>query len=136
MRLTVEKDPESIKRYRHIKPARGWRALACAARCPGTARTCTLHKGHRGPHVAHGMFKKVLAVWDANAEVRGSVERLRATVQTRARSGVRSRRPTAALGALWRGVVRIGDSIGDLALLVLFLAMVGFAIHWLSVIMR
>ena len=67
MRLTREEHPEAIKRYGHIKRARGWRVRPCAAKCPGTTRTCTRGEGHRGPHVAHGAFRKVVAVWDSDA---------------------------------------------------------------------
>ena len=63
MRFTKKEDPEQVKQYGHIKPAPVFGPLRCFARCPGTHQSCTLSKGHSGPHVAHG-FKKVLAVWD------------------------------------------------------------------------
>jgi len=64
MRLIREEHREEIKKYEHIKPAPTFGPVRCFARLPGTARTCTLAEGHSGPHVAHGMFKKVMAVWD------------------------------------------------------------------------
>jgi len=64
MRLIREENPNEIEKYSNIKPAPTFGPLRCYARCPGTMRTCTLSKNHIGPHVAHGMFKKVMAVWD------------------------------------------------------------------------
>ena len=64
MRLTRAENPEQIEQYGDIKPAPIFGPLRCFARCPGTHRTCTLAKGHSGPHVAHTFFKKVAAVWD------------------------------------------------------------------------
>ena len=65
MRLTVEHNREAIKRYRDVKLAPTWGTVRCRAKCPGTQRSCTLEVDHRGPHVAHGRFRKVVAVWDA-----------------------------------------------------------------------
>ncbi len=64
MKILREQDPDAIKNYEHIKPAPTFGKIRCFARCPGTARTCTLAKGHTGRHVAHGFRKKVMAVWD------------------------------------------------------------------------
>lgn len=62
MKLTVEQHPESIGRYGHVRPARGGKV--CRQLCPGTTRTCSQPRGHHGPHVAHGLFRMVVAVWD------------------------------------------------------------------------
>ena len=59
-----ETHPEEIEKYEHIKPAPTFGPVRCFAKCPGTPRTCTLERGHAGPHVAHGFPKKVMAVWD------------------------------------------------------------------------
>lgn len=64
MILTRERDPQLIEQYSHIRPAPTWGPLRCFDRCPGSKRTCTLAKDHSGPHVSHGLFKKVMAVWD------------------------------------------------------------------------
>ena len=64
MRLTIEENPEAIKRFGHIKPGPKRGAPLCAAQCPGTIRTCSLVRGHAGVHVSHGRFGKVQAVWD------------------------------------------------------------------------
>ncbi len=71
MKLTIEADREAIQRYRHLARAPSGVAT-CSARCPGTTRNCTLRRGHGGPHVSHGAFRRVLAVWDkgAGAELR------------------------------------------------------------------
>lgn len=68
MKLTIDRDKEALQRYRHLARAPAGVA-ACSARCPGTIWNCTLRRGHGGPHVSHGTFKRVLAVWDKGAEV-------------------------------------------------------------------
>jgi len=70
VKITRKENPEEIKKYEHIKPSPTFGPLRCFARLPGTIATCTLSKGHLGPHVAHrlSLFKKVvIAVWDENA---------------------------------------------------------------------
>ncbi len=134
MRLTVEEDRETIKRYRHIRPARGLGVQHCGARCPGTVRTCTLREGHRGPHVAHGTLGKVVAVWDTGMEVRRAGGPGRVTTGSRVRDTVEASKPTGGLQHLWARLVRLNLSVEELALLVLFLALVGFVIHWMSMI--
>jgi hypothetical protein len=136
VKLTIERDPEAIKRYGYLKPARAWGGQRCSARCPGTARTCTLEKGHRGPHVAHGMFKKVVAVWDPDTEVHASVGRLRTTLETTAGSGIRHGDEVGALEMLRGRLGRLTDSLGEIALAVFFLAMVGGFIYWLILFFR
>jgi hypothetical protein len=64
MKLTIKDNPEAIKRYGHIKPAPLWGSVRCAAKYPGSVRACTLERGHTGVHVAHGRFRRVVAVWD------------------------------------------------------------------------
>jgi hypothetical protein len=63
LRLTREENPEEIKQYSHIKPS-SLSTVRCFAAYPGTRMTCSLEKYHSGPHVAHGLFKKVYAVWE------------------------------------------------------------------------
>jgi len=63
--LTRNENPEEIKKYSHIKPA-----PLSIPHCfepfplPGTRMTCSLEPFHTGPHIAHGLFKKVYAVWE------------------------------------------------------------------------
>ncbi len=132
MRLTVENDPESVKRYRHTKPARGFGVRPCSARFTGTTRTCTLPKRHRGPHVAHGRLGRVLAVWDGGVEVTATGASKPTVGSTRS---VRERNKAVGLLDVVRGVVeRIDVSVEGIALLVLFGALVVFVIDWLLMI--
>jgi hypothetical protein len=134
MRLTVEEHREAIKRYGHIKPARGWKDTSCSSRCPGTARTCSRIRGHSGPHVAHGLFQKVVAVWDPDGTPRSPGTVVRRASEERARMGGRPRRPFTILAALRDGVIRTISSMEEILFLVFFLAFLGFAIHWLLLI--
>lgn len=134
VRLTIEQDPQSIKRYGHLKPARGLGVRACSVRCPGSTRACTLGVGHRGPHVAHGRLGKVLAVWDGAPEPARSEVTVQRAVGAMARRSERGVKPVGALGALWARLVGLNLSVEEMALFVLFVAMVGFVIHWLSLI--
>lgn len=157
MRFTVEEHPEAIERYAHLKRARGWRVTSCSARLRGTSCTCSLEKGHRGPHVAHRFINRVVAVWDSGGETSkpgGTVEpgqHGRAAVTTRrgrapqaARRkqppgrpiGLRARGPEGALETLRKLATRAASSVEEIALLVFFLAFVWFAIDWLLLIMR
>lgn len=139
MRLTVEENRQAIKRYGHIKPARGKGAALCAAKCPGTTRRCTLSRDHRGPHVAHGWFKRVVAVWDSGAKDRSTTGLERATSGTAARRDARSKRPiglrvgrpAGVLEPLKRRLLDIVSSVEQLVFVILFIAFVGFAIHWI-----
>jgi hypothetical protein len=143
MRLTVEDHREAIKRYSHVRPARGSKAGLCSTLCPGTRRTCTLGKGHRGPHVAHGLFKRVVAVWESETGARVSKESIKRAARAKSRSGVRTGRPiglrtgrpVGILGALWERVLGTIGSVEQIAFLVFFLAFVGFAIHWFLLIL-
>ena len=130
MKLTVEENRETIKRYGHIKPAPIWGSVRCSARCLGPPRTCTLEEGHRGPHVAHGWFKKVLAVWDSGIKARRSEEKAKRAVGAVARSGSRNVGLVAALKAFWRRVIRRAPPMEEALLLILALSMAGFAIDW------
>ncbi len=132
MRLTVEEHPAAIRRYAHLKPAPGARISPCAVLCPGTRRTCTLEKGHRGPHAAHGLFNRVLAVWDSGARgaaaARASQARARSGGAAKRPVGLPSRSPTGALEALRDISARIAASWDLIAFLVLFAVFVKFAI--------
>jgi hypothetical protein len=132
MRLTLESDPESVKRYGHLKPVRGFGARPCSTRFPGSGRACTLARGHGGPHVAHGRLGKVLAVWDAAADV---VPTRAARPAPGSTGNVREDSRAVAILDRVRAVVAYVDvSVEGILLLVLFLAMVGFVIDWLFMI--
>lgn len=130
MKITVEESPEAIKRYSHIRPSpKG--SMRCSALCPGTRRTCTLERGHRGLHVAHGRFKKVVAVWEGPG--RALEPRTRAKRATRAspRRDLRDVGLVATVRAFWSRLVRRPQfSMEEVLLLVFALAMAGFVIDW------
>lgn len=130
MKLTVEENRETIKRYGHIRPAPRWGSVRCFARCPGSSRTCTLEVDHNGPHVAHGIFRQVVAVWDANRKVRRSEAERQTVVGPTAPKGLKREPSVAAVDGFWRRVVRKAPSLEQGFLLVLFVAMVGFVIDW------
>ena len=122
-----------IKRYDHVKPAPLWGPARCSIRCPGTRHTCTLAKGHRGPHVAHGLFRRVVAVWDADARIRMSdVRRLQQSHKSSTRvpvpnaSGARDF--VSVLSGLWDRLRRRVPSPEEALLFVLGLGMVWMAI--------
>lgn len=135
MKLTIEKDGERLKRYAHVKPTRGWTAVVCGTACPGTERTCTREREHGGPHVAHGRFGKVLAVWYGGGDRGAPVERLKASIQSRAQRDLRSGGLVGILEELGRRVARVAEAVGEAAILILFLAMLGFAVYWMSLIL-
>lgn len=129
MKLTIEENREAIKRYRHIKPAPIRGTALCSAQCPGTIRTCTLKRGHPGFHVAHGSFKKVLAVWDKGVTTAAAPVKVKKAVKTITRPEPES--TGKALRALWNGFLQRAPSLEEVLLLAFSLAMTGFAIHWL-----
>lgn len=139
MRFVTDQHPDAVKRYAHIKPARGSRAR-CGVRCPGTRHRCTRAKDHRAPHVAHGLFRKVVAVWDTGVAAqplgRGGGE---ATAPSRPRrTGKPIGLPKREMGlwaALRERITRTVGSVEQVAFLVFFLAFVGFALHWLWLLM-
>lgn len=126
MKLTVEDNRETIKRYGHLRPAPRWGSVRCFARCPGSSRTCTLEVDHNGPHVAHGIFRQVVAVWEGR---RSEAER-KMVVGPAAPKGLKAERPAATVDGFWRGVVRKAPSPEQGFLFVLFVAMMGFVIDW------
>lgn len=136
MRLTIEENPEAIQRYRHMKPARARGTPPCSARCPGTTRTCTLGRGHTGPHIAHGWFRRVLAVWEKDVKEHKSAERARRTVVSVQKRP--SQKDTGSLlvqlGALRDLVRRRSHILEEAVFLTLAVAFVGFAIRWLLMI--
>lgn len=135
MRLTIENDRERIARYAHVRPAPGGASARCGAHLSGTTRTCTLAHRHSGPHVAHGAFSRVLAVWDSGAVAVASEESRRNRAQARSQGGLPSRRSVGAPVSLVTRVRAILASPEELFMLILFLAFAGFAVHWLLLIL-
>jgi hypothetical protein len=131
MKLTIEENRETIKRYGHIKPASRWGTVRCSSRCPGSSRTCTLEKDHRGPHVAHGRFNRVVAVWGEGVKVRKPEGKARRDVGVTAGNVFRGGWvPTALAVFRNRFVRRLPSSVEEGFLLILAVAMVGFALDW------
>jgi hypothetical protein len=130
MKLTVEENREALRRYGHVRPAAGGSAR-CSARCPGTPRTCTLASGHRGPHVSHGRFRKVVAVWDGPARVRHTEITRKQPVGPTARRDLRRTGFLVALReSLGRMIRRPQHYMEEILLLVFALAMAGFVLDW------
>jgi hypothetical protein len=94
-------------------------------------RACTLAKGHRGPHVAHSIFKKVVAVWDADPGAQAPGRRLRTSGGARAQISAWARGRVGLPGALWGHLVRGTSSMEEIVFLIMFIAFVGFGIDWL-----
>ena len=133
MKLTIEENRERIKRYSHIKPASRWGSVLCSAYCPGTSRSCTLKRGHAGPHVAHGAFRRVVAVWDKGIRpnpLRGVAKRGGAPQRKGTGAGTGGRGFITALDALRRRFLQREHSIEEVVFLVLAVGMAGFAIDW------
>lgn len=134
MKLTREQHPERLKRYRHLERAR-WGADRCGRRLGQSKRTCTLGKGHRGPHAAHGLFGRLLAVWESGDGGRPDPNRGR-RVGPRRPVGLRSRERGGALDKLKAMGAWIGDHAEEVLLLAFFVAFVWFAVDWLMIIFR
>ena len=131
MKLTIEEHPERIKRFGHIKPGPRFGSVQCFAQCPGSVRTCTLKKGHGGPHVAHGRFRRVVAVWDGGiVKARKAEVKVRRAVRPIPSGGTRDRGLVATLGAFRDRIMRRMPSLEEALLLILGISMAGFAIDW------
>jgi hypothetical protein len=128
MKLTIEENREAIKRYRHIPPVPPWGPPRCSARCPGTARNCTLRKGHAGPHVAHGTFKRVVAVWDKGTKALQPEKKRKRISVSAAPNRPRGGGLIPAVRAILRRLIPSPHAIEATFLLVLTLSMVWFAI--------
>jgi hypothetical protein len=131
MRLTAKDDPETIKRYSHVRPASRRGSGRCAVGCSGTAHTCTREAGHSGPHVAHGGLRRILAVWDEGGAARASSESRRRARESRGQGGLPSRRTESLLKRAAQRFVRTFSSIEEVSLFILFVAFVIFAVDWL-----
>jgi len=132
LRLTVEENRETIKRYAHVKPVPFWGTRRCSAQCPGSSRTCTLEKGHRGPHIAHGLFRRVLAVWELRDDPRVSRAIASRMKKKPARPAPRpvlpDGGPVALLKAFWDRIRVYIPPIEEILLIALGLMMFWFAI--------
>ena len=150
MKLTVEENSETIKRYAHIEPAPRVGGTRCGVRCPGAPRRCTRQEGHRGPHVSHGWFGGVLAVWDGKGVASRPAERESEDAPSRLPARKRPAVPTQPLApprawdastasslvrVLWKQAVRTVPPPEEAFLFVFFLGMVAAAIHWVILLL-
>lgn len=139
MLLTAEEHPEAIKRYAHVARAGGWGGSECSARLDGTTRSCTRQRGHSGPHVAHGSWRKILAVWDEASGRRRAASRKLAEPVARKRSPRKPVglpvRPRELVQVIRDWVAGAVASAEEIAFIVFFLAFVGFALYWLWLIL-
>lgn len=150
MKLTVEDNRETIKRYAHIEPAPRVGGTRCGVRCPGAPRHCTRQEGHRGPHVSHGSFGRVLAVWDGRGAPARLPERDPEETPPRLPSGKGPTAPTrppahprawdestasSLARMVWNQVVRAVSQPEEAFLFVFFLGMVAAGIYWVALIL-
>ena len=143
MKFTVEENREAIKRYRHIKPGNGRKTRLCSTTCPGTARTCSRTKGHRGPHVAFGFWRNVVAVWDSGTGAQASAESLsristskEGRVQRTERPvGLRTKTPVGLLESVKDFILGAFSSVEEIAFIILFIAFLKFSFDWIMLIM-
>jgi hypothetical protein len=131
VKLTSADHPEAVRRYGHVKPA-GSRKTRCNAVFPGRSFLCTRPRGHSGPHVAHGRFRRVRAVWDSGS----SGAEVRKPARRRARGpGKRAlRTPGRERGVIARLLTGLTAHAEEVALVVFFLAFVWFAFGWLRLV--
>ena len=145
MRLSARDNPETIRRYQHLRRAR-WGARACGAGWPDGGRRCTREGAHRGPHAAHTRLGRVVAVWDDGAprpssgnfaplDPRADQPRKSTVPATRRPVGLRSA-SGSWLTAAGRRMLKMVLDIEELALFLMFIAFVYFAIDWLKIIFR
>ena len=149
MRLTARDNPETIRRYQHLRPA-GWGRARCGARAVEVGHVCGRERDHRGPHAAHGAWRRVTAVWEAGSREgsSGTFSPVRhPTPRAASRRRPAATRPVGLRGAAagasdgwltraaWRLLSMVLD-IEELALFLMFVAFVYFAIDWLAIIFR
>jgi hypothetical protein len=141
VKLTRRTYPEAIKRYDHIRPARVSEGDRCAVACPGTLGRCSLAKGHTGPHVAHGHFARVVAVWGSDRTGQESGRAPSGTPVPARRGGtkrpigLRAKKPAGIRETLWERVREAISSADEFIFLLLFVAFVAFVIHWALLIL-
>ena len=130
MKLTIEDSPERLKRFSHIKPAPKRRSVLCAVKCPGTLHTCTRERGHSGPHVAHGRFKRVVAAWESGVDLTKLDGRARRPVHPPARAPEQGGQARAVWMSFRKWAIRRWERLDELLLFILAMSMAGFAIDW------
>lgn len=117
----IGREREANRSSSAVEPGSESRPRSCAIRCLGTRHRCTLPRNHEGPHIAHGLLRRTVAVWDSGF---GTQE-----------PAVVANRPAGDQGtgireASWRRLVRTIPPFHDLLFLVFLVAFLGFAIQW------
>lgn len=129
MRLTREEHRDQLERFAHLRPVGRVGGKRCGASLPGSTRRCSRMREHRGPHAAHGPWGRLTAVWDdGGVETRPSREARSTPVRARRSRVPREGRPSGLLEVSWERAVRVLSSPEELALLILFLGLVAFAV--------
>lgn len=128
MKLTLKENPDAIRRYSHIKPSPLLGAQACGAGCPGTKHSCTLAKGHSGLHVAHGRFRRVVAVWDRHAQIQEPKRITKAGQEAAAIRKAKKESLPTRIRKIWGRLVPSSHLIEAAVLTVFFLGMVWWAV--------
>lgn len=126
-------DRTTLSRYKHVKPVLPWQER-CGRVAPGSTRVCTREPGHRGPHVSHGFFRRVVAVWEAVGQ---RAARPAARQPARRRPvGLRAKGSSSLLDRIGIAAKFVDEHVEEIALAVFFVAFVWFAIDWLMIILR
>lgn len=133
MRLQGTSDPAALGRYGHVRPAPFWRKR-CGRPCPGTSRSCTREPQHRGPHVAHDLLRRAVAVWEGKEAPAARPQARKAVAKKPV--GLRSGGSTSLSQRLGSAAKFVDDHVEEIALAVFFVAFVWFALDWLLIIMR
>lgn len=132
MKLLRGAQSASLRRYAHLRPAS--RAKRCGRRCPGTRYLCSLERGHRGPHAAHDVLRRLSAVWDTG----DAPAALAATPVPGPRrpSHVRTTRDESVVGWLRRWIGSAFGHLEELAMIAFFCVFVYYGFQWLLLIFR
>lgn len=129
MHLTRRDHGSRLERFHDIRPARR-RGARCGSPEPGSARSCTRPRDHRGPHAAHGVFRRVLAIWDSTPGERRPSEEARAH-QAASREARALREETEGRSLVVRSAGRVLRTLAspeELAMVILFLGLVAWGL--------
>lgn len=131
MKLTRDDQAVSLRRYAHLRPV--GHSKRCARHCPGTRYTCSLKRGHRGPHAAHDVLRRLCAVWDSGDATHSSSP---SPPARRRPSHVRSTRDESVAGWVRRWVGSVFSHLDELAMIAFFCVFVYYGFQWLLLIFQ
>jgi hypothetical protein len=86
--------------------------------------------------VAHGLLRKVHAVWDGGTQLRASTAALHRSLETRGTRLQDQGDPSTLFAALWARTVRALSNVEEVVFIILFIAFVFFGIDWFLRIVR